>query len=121
METSRRPPKDLGAHSRYLWREVVDRYTLTPCEYEVLHTLCRTADQLNRIDLAIKGLRHLTSNGSQGQLVAHPLLNEHRQHAETVRRLTRQLNLPDSVVVQRKTKTNPARVAHLVRSTKASA
>jgi phage terminase small subunit len=111
---NKRPPTGLGPHGRALWRDTVARYTLTPTEIEVLHTLCVTGDQLIRVDLALKQA-HVTSTGSQGQLVGHPLLAEHRAHAETLRRLSRQLNLPDTASAPRKTKTNPNRIAHLRR------
>jgi phage terminase small subunit len=111
----KRPAKDLGPHGRQLWRDVLGTYTLTPTEVETLHVLCVTSDQLGRIDLALKQSK-IVSTGSQGQLTGHPLLAEHRLHVETVRRLVRQLGLPDAVgSPDRKTKTNVHRVSHLRR------
>jgi hypothetical protein len=94
-----------------VWREVGDAYTLTPTEVELLHELCSAVDQASRIDAALQRA-HMTSTGSQGQLTAHPLLNEARAHAEMIRRLVRQLALPNVATQQRKPKMLP-RVNHL--------
>ena len=113
----KQPPRSLGEHGRSLWRTTVSRYEFTTTEYEVLFALCQATDQLQRIGLAIKAAPHLTSTGSQGQLTGHPLLSEFRLHSETVRRLARQLNLPDITnEAPRKRKTNGNRVSHLVRA-----
>jgi hypothetical protein len=97
---------------------VLDTYKLTPAEIGVLHVMCCTADQLRRLETSIKGLRHLTSTGSQGQLTGHPLLAEYRSHSETLRRLANQLNLPDTDAPKqtRKRKTNGNRVSHFVKA-----
>jgi hypothetical protein len=113
MPEVKRPPKGLGPRGRELWRSVLGAYSLTPTEAETLRVLCSTSDQLQRIDLTLQQSK-VTTLGSCGQTVAHPLYAEFRAHAETVRRLARQLNLPDAVASSaRKTKTNPGRVAHL--------
>jgi phage terminase small subunit len=112
----KQPPRSLGEHGRSLWRTTVSKYEFTPTELEVLFAMCVATDQLQRIGNALKAA-HLTSTGSQGQLTGHPLLNEFRQHSETVRRLARQLDLPDDDAKQPvKKKTNPKRVSHLVRA-----
>jgi phage terminase small subunit len=114
----KRPPNALGPHGRALWRSTLAVYQLTPSEIEILHTLCVTTDQLRRIETAIKGLTRLTANGSSGQLVAHPLLGEHRAHAETVRKLAQEMKLPDiasKTAVVRRGKVNPGRISHLRR------
>jgi phage terminase small subunit len=108
----KRAPTALGPHGRELWRSVLTKYSLTPTEVEVLETLCVTSDQLHRIDLALKQSK-VVSTGSQGQLVGHPLLAEHRAHTDMVRRLANQLKLPDAVAPQRKPKMNPGRVSRL--------
>jgi phage terminase small subunit len=108
------PPAGIGPAGRKVWRDTLSDYTLTPAEISVLHALCTATDQLRRIENAIKGLRSLVSNGSQGQLVGHPLLGEYRAHAETVRKLAAQLALPDTTAKPAKRKTNANRVSHLV-------
>ena len=113
-----RPPSTLGERGRTAWRKVVDAYTLTPPELELLRVACTALDQLHRIELAIKGSSSMTTKGSAGQLVGHPLLTEWRLHAESVRRICQQLNLPDlmPLPVPAQRKARPARVAHLTTS-----
>jgi hypothetical protein len=115
---NKQPPRSLGEHGRSLWRTTVAHYTFTTAEYEILFALCQATDQLQRIGLAIKAAPHLTSTGSQGQLTGHPLLSEFRLHSETVRRLAKQLSLPDieATTAPRRRKTNGNRVAHLVQA-----
>jgi hypothetical protein len=67
---------------------------LTATECELLHEAGRTADELARIDAALEGAP-MTVAGSKGQDVAHPLLNEARQHRLVLTRLVAALSLPD--------------------------
>lgn len=94
---AQRPPTGLGPRGRALWRDTMSRYTLTPSERELLHALCQTVDQHHRLCQAVAALKSLTTTGSAGQTIPHPLLNEARAHAEQIRRMHRQLGLPDSV------------------------
>jgi hypothetical protein len=106
------PPKSLGAHGRKLWREHTSKFVFDPSELEILLAMCSAADQLQRIALALRQTE-LTSVGSAGQLTGHPLLTEYRLHAETLRRLSAQLKLPDATVPKHVRKSNPGRVPHL--------
>jgi hypothetical protein len=108
------PPRDLGPHGRTLWNAVVSGYELTPTEHELLHALCSSSDQLQRLNVALKACK-LVSTGSQGQLTGHPLLQEARLHSELVRRLVDQLDLPQYTAVPRNSKVNRSKVAHLTR------
>jgi hypothetical protein len=111
----RQPPQGLQPRGRTLWRDVLATYTLTPTEIELLRSLCNAVDQIHRVELRMKA-EHVTSTGSSGQLTGHPLLHEWRQHAEMIRSLTRQLNLPDidRKEPKRKPKMNPGKVSHLM-------
>jgi hypothetical protein len=111
----RQPPQGLQPRGRALWRDVLAAYTLTPTEYELLRSLCNAVDQIHRVELRMKS-EHVTSTGSSGQLTGHPLLHEWRQHAEMIRSLTKQLNLPDIDRKQspRKPKVNAGKVSHLI-------
>ena len=91
----RRPPQGLGARGRALWRGVLAGYELNAAELEVVRELCAATDELSRLSTAVAHAP-ATSKGSRGQLVAHPLLAEVRAHREIIRRLTKQLNLPDT-------------------------
>ena len=94
-EDDEKPPTGLKAPGRRLWVSVVDRYVLTAAEVEMLGQACRTADELDRLERAVRGLSELTTTGSTGQLKPHPLLEEVRRHRQLLERLTSALNLPD--------------------------
>src|SRR5829696_4271216 len=67
----------------------------TPAELEMLGQACRTRDELDRLERAVRALPELTTTGSTGQLKPHPLLEEVRRHRLLLERLTAALNLPD--------------------------
>jgi hypothetical protein len=90
-----RPPTGLKAPGKRLWASVAGPYVLTPAELEMLGQACRTADELDRLEKAVRALPELTSTGSTGQLKRHPLLEEVRRHRLLLERLTSALNLPD--------------------------
>jgi hypothetical protein len=90
-----RPPVGLKAPGRGLWLAVVGKYVLTAAEVEMLGQACRTADELDRLERAVRGLSELVVSGSTGQPKAHPLLEEVRRHRQLLERLTTALNLPD--------------------------
>jgi hypothetical protein len=88
-----RPPTGLKAPGR--WGAVVGPYVLTPAELAMLGEACRTADELDRLEKAVRALPDLVTTGSTGQLKPHPLLEEVRRHRLLLERLTSALNLPD--------------------------
>jgi len=90
-----RPPSGLKAPGRRLWTAVAGLYILTASEVEMLRQACRTADELDRLERAVRALPELTTTGSTGQLKPHPLLAEVRAHRQLLERLTTALNLPD--------------------------
>jgi hypothetical protein len=61
----------------------------------MLGQACRTADELDRLEKAVRQLSELTVRGSTGQPKAHPLLEEVRRHRLLLERLTGALCLPD--------------------------
>jgi hypothetical protein len=69
---------------------------LTPAELAMLGKACRTADEVDRLERAVRALPELTTIGSTGQLRPHPLLEEVRRHRLPLERLTTVLNLPDN-------------------------
>jgi hypothetical protein len=87
------PPSGLKARGRRLWLSVVGKY-LTAAEVEMLGQACRTADELDRLERAVRKLLDLTTTGSTGQLKPHPLLAEVRAYRQLLERLTTVLNLP---------------------------
>jgi hypothetical protein len=61
----------------------------------MLGQACRTTDELDRLERAVRVLPELTTTGSTGQLKPHPLLEEVRRHRTLLERLTTALALPD--------------------------
>jgi hypothetical protein len=89
-------PKGLREAGKKLWRETTKTYELRQDELEALKAACGEADLIQRMEEAL-GDEPLTVTGSQGQLVAHPLVQELRQHRSTMASLLRGLKLPDDV------------------------
>jgi hypothetical protein len=87
-------PKNLQPAGRKLWRETTAQYELRQDELEILRAACGEIDLINRIEEELKDAP-LTVRGSQGQIVAHPLIQEVRQHRATVTHLFAKLKLPD--------------------------
>jgi hypothetical protein len=95
MQDPLKPPAGLRSPGRRLWLSVADLYVLTAAEVEMLGQACRTADELDRLEKAVRRLSELTVRGSTGQPKAHPLLEEVRRHRVLLERLTGALCLPD--------------------------
>jgi hypothetical protein len=89
------PPAGLEASGMQLWTEVTTPYVLTPTELSILTQACFTADELSRLEEAVRELPDMTAKGSTGQLKPHPLLGEVRAHRALLQRLMEGLNLPD--------------------------
>ena len=87
-------PDDLGAAGRDLWVEITSSYRLRPDELRILREACYEADLLDRIKAQLAGAP-LTVRGSQGQEVAHPLVQEVRQHGQVMKAHLAALKLPD--------------------------
>jgi hypothetical protein len=90
-----KPPVGLKTPGKRLWAAVAEEYVLTPAELAVLAEACRTVDELDRLERAVRKLPELTTIGSMGQVRPHPLLNEVRLHRQLFERLANSLNLPD--------------------------
>jgi hypothetical protein len=91
------PPPGLQSRGKTLWRNTFELYELNPAESAVLAEICHITDEIDMLETALASARSLTTKGSRGQPVPHPLLGELRMHRETMRRLVRQLDLPDPV------------------------
>jgi hypothetical protein len=88
-------PSGLRAAGKRLWAAVAESFVLNPGEFAMLEQACRTADELDRLERAVRALPDLVTTGSTGQLKPHPLLAEVRAHRLLLERLTTALNLPD--------------------------
>lgn len=94
------PPKGLARRSAALWRDLTKTYDLRPDELRILEDACREMDLVDDLDAATRKVVDdgaLTVKGSMGQDVAHPLIQEIRQHRTTVANLLGKLKLPDDV------------------------
>lgn len=89
-----KPPARLSASARALWAGVTDRWELRPDEMRILEDACREATLVDKIEAALKG-SDLVTDGSTGQVRAHPLLSEVRQHRVAMTSLLARLALPD--------------------------
>ena len=111
-KSSPRPkvPMGLGSRGKRFWNSVVEVYELRPDELFVLEDACHEADMVARLEAESQEAT-LTAAGSMGQLVAHPVIIELRQHRSTFARLVKQLNLPDEPGGQKKDASSRARDA----------
>jgi hypothetical protein len=90
-------PAGLAAGGAGLWSRVVELYDLRPDEMVTLEDVCRVSDMIDALDSAwAEQGRPLTTKGSMGQLVTHPLISEIRTHRMARNTLWRQLRLPDA-------------------------
>ena len=95
MQDPLKPPTGLRAPGRRLWVSIAEKYLLTAAELEMLAQACRTCDELDRLEKAVRALPSLVVEGSTGQPRSHPLLEELRRHRVLLERLTASLALPD--------------------------
>jgi hypothetical protein len=95
MDQPPKAPTGLRAPGKTLWAAVASKYVLTAGELEVLRQAVRTADEVDRLERAVRALPDLITPGSTGQPKAHPLLSEVRAHRQLLERLCGSLNLPD--------------------------
>jgi hypothetical protein len=93
--SAQRPPSGLRTAGKRLWAAVVESFVLNPAEVAMLEQACRTVDELDRLERAVRSLPELTATGSTGQLKPHPLLGEVRAHRQLLERITTALSLPD--------------------------
>jgi hypothetical protein len=91
-------PAGLGVAAAAQWSAVVERYDLRPDELVTLEDVCRLSDMIAGLDASWAEMgRPLTTKGSMGQLVTHPLISEIRTHRMARNALLKQLKLPDDV------------------------
>ncbi|HEY9247672.1 MAG TPA: hypothetical protein VIO38_00995 [Rariglobus sp.] len=109
---SKKPaPKGLDAPGQALWRAVNGKYELRTDELVVLEKACRASDRIARMESVLG--EDVTTLGSMGQTVVHPLIGEIRQHEAQVASLLRSLKLPDESgeVVDASARSTQARAA----------
>lgn len=86
-------PTKLSAKARAIWTGITRDYELRADELRVLEDACREVDLIERLELELRDSK-LVVEGSMGQPVASPLVQEIRQHRATLARLFAALKLP---------------------------
>lgn len=87
-------PERLGSSGFFLWDKTVKEYELRADELILLESACREADLIAEMQREVSASAFLIE-GSQGQLVTNPLLQELRQHRALYSALLGRLGLPD--------------------------
>lgn len=93
MSASRAPSR-LGAAGRKLWQTITEGYDLREDERQALLAACRTVDELERLQAALKHVPAVVE-GSKGQTRPHPLYAEVRAHRLALRQLLAAVGLQD--------------------------
>src|SRR5690606_30452504 len=89
------PPAGLGPAGTQLWESVTAEYELGPAELRLLEDAAAEADLIEAMQEEWQALgRPMTALGSQKQVIAHPLLQELRQHRSALRQLILSMKLP---------------------------
>lgn len=89
-------PETLATAGVALWSEVVKSYDLRADELATLEDACSITDMVSALSSAWGELgKPLTTKGSMGQEVIHPLIGEIRTQRMARNSLWRQLKLPD--------------------------
>jgi len=93
-------PIGLGAAGKAQWSKIAGSYKLRPDEITVLEDVCRTADMIALLTAAwVAAESPMTTKGSMGQLVIHPLIAEMDKHRKSRAGFLKQLALPDGDAV----------------------
>lgn len=89
-------PATLGKAGAALWASIAAEYELRPDEAATLEDVCLISDVIAELEQAwADDGRPMTTKGSMGQLVIHPLIGEIRAQRMARNALWRQLKLPD--------------------------
>lgn len=92
---TQRMPQGLakGGKGQRLWKDLTENIEFTDVELRILENACYTEDRIAKERRAIGD--NLTVTGSQGQIVAHPLLVNLRQDEAHFAALMKQIDIPD--------------------------
>ena len=90
------PPITLDATGKSLWGDITSVYDLRADELATLEDACALSDMISALEKAwIEDGKPLTTKGSMGQQVTHPLISEIRTHRMARVSLLKSLKLPD--------------------------
>lgn len=76
-------PAHLSRRGKALWHKVADEFELRPDEEVTLLAACRTLDEVERCEAALRASDVLVA-GVAGRLTANPMLHEVREHRKTL-------------------------------------
>lgn len=91
--TTLKPPPDLQAAGRKLWKDATSEFDLNPSELALLREAARTLDELEILRAAVLD-SDLISRGSTGQPVVNRLFEEVRKHRDSLNKTLLALALP---------------------------
>lgn len=86
-------PDDLTEKASAFWESVTTTFELKVDEFHVLENVCRTMDEIERLENALKNAPVMTK-GSRGQEIVHPAFGEVARHRGVLARLLKALDLP---------------------------
>jgi hypothetical protein len=93
------PPAGLGPVGLALWHSITEEYELLPHELRLLEDAAAQADMIAAMTFAWETEGSpMTSRGSQGQTVIHPLISEIRAYRNTLRQTLVSMKLPEPAV-----------------------
>jgi DNA-binding ferritin-like protein (Dps family) len=94
-----RVPAVLGKDGKKIWSAITAKFDLRPDELVTLEDVCLISDVIALLETAwADEKRPMTTKGSMGQQVIHPLIGEIRTQRMARNSLWRQLKLPDDAV-----------------------
>lgn len=89
-------PEGLSTAGKTVWKSVAGSFALRADELVTLEDACRITDMIAALEDAwAEDGRPMTTKGSMGQKVIHPLIGEIRTQRMARNALWRQLKLPD--------------------------
>ena len=89
-------PSVLGEAGKAIWSSIATEYELRPDEVVTLEDACLISDVIAALEAAwVEDGKPMTTKGSMGQQVIHPLIGEIRVQRMARNALWRQLKLPD--------------------------
>ena len=92
----KKAPDGLGSQGSALWKAVTGKYELRADELVTLEDACRLSDMIAALsDAWAEDGKPMTTKGSMGQLVIHPLIDKLADHRMKRSTLLAKLKLPD--------------------------
>lgn len=90
------PPASLATPGAELWSNIVGKYDLRADELRTLEDACAAVDMVAALtSVWVEEGRPVTTKGSMGQQVIHPLIGEIRTQRASLNKLLQSLKLPD--------------------------